>query len=96
VIQCISTITDTWVSAALDVDSYAKVLLHGNTTGECGPVLASLFKVKKKKGFVDSANLAANWKIGLELAHITVKGTTQQVVRDFTHSKTGRRIKPCT
>jgi hypothetical protein len=61
VIQCISTITDTRASAALDVDSYAEVLLHSdNVIGRCGPVLAPLTTVKKRKGFVDAASLAAN------------------------------------
>jgi hypothetical protein len=96
VIQCISTITGAWASAALDVDSYAEVLLHGdNVTGRCDLVLVPLTTVKKRKGFVNTASLAANWKIELELARLTVNGTTQRAVRDFTHSTGGRRIKPC-
>jgi hypothetical protein len=62
--------------------------------GEFGPMLAPLSTVKKRKGFVDAASLAANWKIGLELARLTVNGTTQRAVQDFTHSTGGRRIKP--
>jgi hypothetical protein len=90
-IQSIETITETWASAALDVDSYAEVLLHGdNVSGKCGPILAPLSTIKKRKGFVDAAKLAANWKIGLELARLTVNATTQRAVRDFTHSTGGR------
>ncbi|MGL5936357.1 MAG: hypothetical protein ACRCZI_12135, partial [Cetobacterium sp.] len=93
-VQCIAAITSTRSSAALDVDSYAEVLLQGDSAGESGPMLAPLSTVKKRKGFVDAASLAANWKIGLELACLTVNGTTQRAVRDFTHSTGGRRIKP--
>jgi hypothetical protein len=95
VIQCISTFTDTRASAALDVDSYAEVLLHrNNVTSKCGPVLAPLTTVKKRKGFVDAASLTANWEIGLELARLMVSDTTQQAAQDFTHSTGGCRIKP--
>jgi hypothetical protein len=48
-----------------------------------GPVLAPLTTVKKRKGFVDTASLAANWKIGLELACLTVSGTTQPVAANL-------------
>jgi hypothetical protein len=90
VIQCISTITGARASAALDVDSYAEILLHGdNVTGRCGPVLAPLTTVKKRKGFVDAASLAGNWKIGLELARLMVNGAAQRAVQDFTHSIQG-------
>ena len=78
VYQCISSITATRASVALDVDSYADTLLHGETTGKLGPMLAPVTSVKKRKGFVDASKLAANWKIGLELARQTVSATTQR------------------
>jgi hypothetical protein len=62
------------------VDLYAEVLLQGDSAGEFGPMLAPLSTVKKQKGFVDAASLAANWKIELELACLTVNGTTQRAV----------------
>jgi hypothetical protein len=76
------------------VDAYAEVLLHGGSAGESGPMIAQISTVKKRKGFVDAASLAANWKIDLERAHLTVNGTTQPAVQDFTHSTGGRRIMP--
>jgi hypothetical protein len=62
------------------VDLYAEALLHGDSAGEFGPMLAPLSTVKKRKGFVDTASLVANWKIGLELARLTVNGTTQRAI----------------
>ena len=94
VIQSVETISGTRSSAALDVDSYAEVLLHGDSAGKSPPILAPVTTVKKRKGFVDAAKLAANWKIGLELARQTVNRTTQCAVRDFSHTTGGRRIKP--
>ena len=56
--------------------------------------LAAIGTVKKRKGFVDANKLAKNWKIGTEAARRTVEVTTQRVVRDFTHTTGGRRLKP--
>jgi hypothetical protein len=92
-IQCIWTISSTRSSAALDVDAYAEVMLHGNSAGESSSILASLSTVKKRKGYVDATNLAMNWKIELKLARLTVQGTTQRAIQDFTHS-TGGAVAP--
>jgi hypothetical protein len=35
-------------------------LLHGETTGKLGPMLAPVTSVNKRKGFVDASKLAAN------------------------------------
>jgi hypothetical protein len=93
-VQCISSITATRAAVTLDVDSYAEALLHGDTAGKFGPMLAPVATVKKRKGFVDAAKLAANRKIGLQLARQTVNCTTHRAVRDFTHSTGGRWLKP--
>ena len=93
-IQSLSTISETRASAALDVDSYAESLMHGDSAGKFGPLLAAVKSVKKRKGFVNAEKLARNWKIGLELARQTVSRTTQRAVRDFTHATGGRRLKP--
>jgi hypothetical protein len=62
-------------SMAIDVDSFAKTLLQDDRVGDFAPVLAS-FATKKRKGFVTSEKLACNWKIGLELARVTLTNTT--------------------
>ena len=68
------------------MDSFAETLLQDDLVGDFGYVLASLTTVKKRKGFVSAEKLAKNWKIGLELARLTVAGSTQRAVRDFTHT----------
>ena len=59
---------------------------------EIGRQLASA-RVVKRKGFVDAAKLAKNWKIGHEVAKKTIDATTQLAVRDFTDSEGGKRIR---
>ena len=54
----------------------------------------SMASNRKRKGFVTPERLAKNWMIGLEAAKRTVGVTTQLAVRDFTHTKGGRRLKP--
>ena len=75
-------------SMAIDVDSFAETLLQDDLVGDFAPVLASV-ATKKRKGLVTPEKLACNWKIGLELARMTLASTTQRAVRDFTHFTIG-------
>jgi hypothetical protein len=49
-----------------------------------------------KKGKMSPADLAKRWHIGVETAKKTLARTTQLVIRDYTHSMGGRRLKPFT
>jgi hypothetical protein len=88
-IYSIDSFRESMYSMALDVDSFDKTLLQDDLAGDFAPVLASV-ATKKRKGFVTPEKLACNWKIGIELARVTLANTTQRVVRDFTHSTMGR------
>lgn len=74
-------------SASVDVDSHASVLQHRIT--RCCATSS-----KHRKGAVDADTLAKRWNIGREEARRTLERTTQRAVRDFTHTKGGRRLKP--
>ena len=93
-------------TAAIDVDRAASTLLEATTPlheptpnqhrsiEALAAQLASSSTIRKRRGFVSPAQLAERWGIGLETAKKTVEATTQLAVRDFTHTKGGRRLKP--
>jgi hypothetical protein len=84
---------------ALDVDSYAEALLDElrvteNYMDSLAHRLAANVTNRKRKGFVGAEKLAQNWGIGKEAARRTLESTTQAAVRDFKHTRGGRKLKP--
>jgi hypothetical protein len=83
----------------LDVDSYAEALLNElgvteNYMDSLAHRLAANVTKQKRKGFVGAEKLAQNWGIGKEAAKRSLESTTQEAVRNFKHTRGGRRLKP--
>ena len=49
----------------------------------------------KRKGAIGPEQLARMWGIDLKAVQDTVENTMQNVIRDFTNSKCGGRLKRC-